>query len=175
MVDKKIGNTTIRLVRGDITDLQIEAFVYYAEPSLKLGSGFGNAIATRGGPSVQAELKGFGTLKVGEAVVTEAGEMKAKFIIHAVGPRFQEADTEAKVRTSTSNSLKRAEEKGIKQIAFPPMGCGFYGVPPDVSARAMLVAIKEHVEKKSAIKDVAIVVRDTRDFGPFEKALNALP
>ena len=134
----KTGGGTIRLEKTDITDLEIEAFVYYASHNLALGSGYGTAISMRGGPAVQKELDEKGELKTTEAVASGAGEMKADHIIHAVGPRFQEEDLESKLRTTIVNATKCAEEKGIKKIAFPPMGAGFYGVPLDVSARVTL-------------------------------------
>ena len=81
-----VGSRTIQLIQGDITDLEIEAFVFYARHDLALGSGFGGAIAVRGGPSVQEELKTFGAVETGAVVVTEAGDMKAGHILHAVGP-----------------------------------------------------------------------------------------
>ena len=74
----KVGNSNIRLLKSDITDIEIEAFVYYAQPDLVLGSGFGTAISMRGGPSVQEELKEHGAIKTTEAIVTSAGDMKAK-------------------------------------------------------------------------------------------------
>ncbi|MDH4351601.1 MAG: macro domain-containing protein, partial [Gemmatimonadota bacterium] len=77
----------IRIVRGDITELDVDAFVLYANPDLTLGSGFGTVISVRGGPDVQKELAGFGPVAVGEVVVTGAGDLRARHIIHAVGPR----------------------------------------------------------------------------------------
>ena len=115
----------VRLIRGDITELDVDAFVFYAQPDLALGSGFGTAISVRGGPSIQKELDELGPVETGQAVVTGAGKLKADFIVHAVGPRFQEEDTEGKLRTTVLNSLKAAEEKGVKRIALPAMGAGF--------------------------------------------------
>jgi O-acetyl-ADP-ribose deacetylase (regulator of RNase III) len=86
-------NGAITIVKGDITNIEIDSFVFYARDDLKLGSGFGNAIAMRGGPAVRKELEKHGPLKVTEAIATTAGDMKAKFIIHADGPKFQEENT----------------------------------------------------------------------------------
>jgi len=85
-ISRKINQSTISLRTGDITDMEVEAFVYYARNDLKLGAGYGNAIAVRGGPSIQKELDEIGELEVGEAAVTDAGNMKSQYIIHAVGP-----------------------------------------------------------------------------------------
>jgi O-acetyl-ADP-ribose deacetylase (regulator of RNase III) len=172
---KKVNQSTIRLTQGDITDIEIEAFVFYARPELKLGSGFGNAIAVRGGPTIQKTLDGMATpLEVGEAVATEAGNLKAKYIIHAVGPAFQEENTEEKLRKTVESSLRLAEEKGIQQIAIPLMGAGFYGVPMDVSAKVTLGTVKDYLTKNTGVKEVVAVALDSRELGPFKTQFEAL-
>ena len=163
----KTGNSTIRLEKADITDLDIEAFVYYARHDLALGSGFGTAIIMRGGPAVQKELDELGPLETTQVVASGAGEMKAKHIIHAVGPRFQEEDLQTKLRTTITNALKCAEDKGIKQVALPPMGAGFYGVPLDVSAQVTLDTVKKHLDNGSSLNEVVICLLDNREYKPF--------
>ena len=172
--EKRIGQSTLRLAKADVTDLDIEAFVFYAQPDLKLGSGFGNAIAVRGGPEIQKELDELEPLETGEAAVTGAGKLKAKYIIHAVGPRFREVGTERKLRTTVRRALELVSEKQIERVAFPPMGAGFYGVPLEVCARIMWGTIKEYVEEHATIKEVVICVMDTREYEPFKKALAGL-
>ena len=170
----KVDNKMIRLMTSDITALEIEAFVYYARPDLVLGSGFGGAISVRGGPKIQEELKKFGTLGTGEAVVTSAGNMKAKSIIHAVGPRFQEEDTEGKLRTTTMNALRKAEEKGIKRLAFPAMGVGFYGIALDLCARITLEGVKKHLEGQSSLDEVIFCLRDSKEYKAFQERLGKM-
>lgn len=162
-----INNSILRLTKGDITSLDIESFVFYARHDLVLGSGYGTAISLRGGPSVQEELKRLGPLSTGEAVVSSAGEMKAKYIVHAVGPRFQEDDLERKLRTTVLNALQQAESKGITAIAFPAMGAGFYGVPLPVSARVTLESIRDYLEGATRIMEVVVCLLDNREFTPF--------
>ena len=173
-MEKKVKNTVLRLVKDDITDMEVEAFVFYASPDLKLGTGFGGAIAVRGGPSIQKKLDEIGGAKTCESVHTAAGELKAKHIIHSVGPRHNEAETERKLRDTLASALKVAEEEGISQLAFPPMGSGFYGVMPAVSSKVMMETFKEHFEKKTGLKEVIVVVQDNRDFQPFEAALASI-
>ena len=120
--EKKIKEKLMRIVKDDITTLEVDAFVFYASPDLQLGSGYGGAISMRGGPAIQEELKKFGTVETGTAVTTSGGDLKAKFIVHAVGPRFQEADIEGKLKTVTLNALKQAESKGVERLACPPVG-----------------------------------------------------
>jgi O-acetyl-ADP-ribose deacetylase (regulator of RNase III) len=170
----RVGKSAMRLVKGDITDLDIDSFVYYATEDLALGSGYGTAISIRGGPSVQEELKQIGSIGITEVVVTAAGDMKANHIIHAVGPKFQEEGLEDKLRKTIVNALRAAEEKGITAIAFPPMGAGFYGVPLSTSAEITLSTIMEYLKGETKVTDVAVVLMDNREYQPFEKKLAAL-
>ncbi len=172
----RINRTDLRLIKDDITDLEIDAFVFYAQPDLVLGSGFGNAISVRGGLTIQKELDDLGAAPVatGDAVITEAGNLKAQYIIHAVGPRFQEENIEGKLRTTLLNSLTLVEEKGIKRIAFPAMGAGFYGIPADLCARVMLETIKSHLVGETGIAEVVICVLDTPQYEAFKAPIATL-
>lgn len=170
----KVNNSVVRLVKDDVTDLDVNAFVYYAQHDLALGSGFGTAISIRGGPTVQKELDEFGSLETGEVVVSAAGNMKVDYIIHAVGPRFQEEGIEAKLRTTMVNTLNAAEEKGIESVAFPAMGAGYYGVAADLSARVMTEEIQKHLSGSTCIKDVVICVFDTPQFNSFKGPVAAM-
>jgi O-acetyl-ADP-ribose deacetylase (regulator of RNase III) len=170
----RINKSVVRLIRDDITDLDVDAFVFYAQHDLALGSGFGTAISVRGGPTIQKELQDLGPLATCEAVVSAAGKLKAQYIIHAVGPRFQEEDIENKLRTTVLNSLKRAEEKGVKRIAFPAMGVGYYGIAPDLGARVMFEVFKSHLSGKTDITEVVICVLDANQYKFFQAALSAL-
>ena len=100
--------------------------------------------------------------------------MKAGHIIHAVGPRFQEEDLEAKLEKTVENCLRAADENGIRQVAFPPMGAGFYGVPLEVSARVTLGKISEYLAGETGIKEVSVCLFDEREYRPFRKQLAAL-
>ena len=171
---KKISNSTIHLTKGDLTDMKLEAFVYYAESNLKLGAGFGNAIAMRGGLSITKELEKIGSIGPCEAVVTAAGKMKAENIIHANGPKFQEPGIEEKLKTTILNALKLAEEKGFKQVAFPPMGTGFYGIPLAVSADILIDTLKEYLSDKTNLEEVIIGVSDNSEYSPFKAKLGRI-
>ena len=170
----QVKDSRMRLIKGDITDIEAESFVYYAREDLSLGSGYGNAIAMRGGPTIQEELKELGPKEVTEAVITSAGNMKVNKIIHAVGPKFQEQDLPEKLRKTIINVLKLADEQGIKQISFPAMGAGFYGVPLDESAEITISTIKDYLQNGSKIQDVIICLLDTREYVPFQKKLNSI-
>jgi len=173
-MEKRINGTSVRLEMGDITDLDIEAFVFYARSDLELGSGYGTAIMVRGGPGVKKELESLAPVKTGEAVVTSAGELKAKYIVHAVGPKFQEPDTEGKLRKTMQAAIEAAEARGIERLAFPPMGSGFYGVPPDLCAEVMVSVLKEHLSNGSRLKEVVFCPLHARDYDPIRKKLGSL-
>ncbi len=170
----RIGGGVLRLIKADITELEVDAFVFYAQPDLVLGSGFGTAISVRGGPTIQKELEALGPLATGEALIASAGKLKAQHIIHAVGPRFQEDDTEGKLRTTVLNALKRVDEKGLKRVAFPAMGAGYYGIPSEVCARVMLDVFKTHLSGKTSIRELTVCVLDIQQYQAFEAALAAL-
>lgn len=172
--EKRINATAVRLIRDDITDLDVEAFVFYAQPDLTLGSGFGGAIAVRGGASIQKELEQLGPIETGEAVISAAGKLRADYIIHAVGPQFQEEDTEAKLRTTIANSLKRAEETRVERLALPAMGAGYYGIAPHLCARVMFEAITGHLNGATRLKEVVICVLDTSQYDAFKDQLEKI-
>lgn len=173
-MEKKLGNATVHVEKEDITLLDVDAFVYYAAHDLRLGTGMGGAIAVRGGPTIQKELDAIGKVETTHAVVTGAGELKARRIIHAVGPRFQEPETEPKLAATMQAVLKLAEDNGLESLALPAMGCGFYGIPLDVSARIMLDEITQHLSRGSTLKQVRIALVDSRERKPFADRLAAL-
>ncbi len=172
MLEIKIKNSVIQLEIADLTLTGIESIVYYAQPNLQLGSGFGNAIAVRGGSSIQQELESFGTISTTEAVITSAGELESKYIIHAVGPRFREPDIEEKLTLTMQNILDIVKEKNIREIGFPPMGTGFYGIPLELSAKVMIKVLNEFINKENHLEKVLICVVDKREFIAFNKVLN---
>ena len=174
VVEKKVNGTFVRLEQGDLTALAADAFVFYAREDLAVGSGFGTAIQLRGGEAVKKELKAIGSLRMGEAVITSAGNMQAKHIIHACGPKFQEPDTERKLRDCTTAALAIADLQGLETIAFPPLGTGFYGVPLDLCARVMLEALKSHLGGPTRLKEVIICVIDRREYLVFKDKVAAL-
>ena len=175
MAEKKTFNgCDVKLMIGDITDIEFEAFVYYANNDLDLGSGYGNAISMRGGPSIKKELTELAPIGDSQAVVSAAGELKAKHIVHAVGPKFQEENTNGKLKSTIFNALDRAKEKNIKQLAFPAMGAGFYGIPLDTCADISLTTVKEYLEKNGGFEEIIFSVLSNREFKPFQASFDKL-
>ncbi len=169
MLERRIGNKAIRLVRGDITDMEVEAFAFDITSDCQLGSGYGGAIAQRGGKAVQEELNAIGTLPPGEAVVTGAGKMKAGYIIHTNGPKFREPGTAEKLTRATESVLLRADEKGITELALPPIGTGLYQVPLDLCASVMVDAVAKHLQNgQTSLEVVSFVALDSREYKPLQ-------
>jgi len=167
MVERTIGDKRLRMIEGDITDIEVEAFVFDITEDASLGSGFGGAIQLRGGVVIQKELDEIGSIPTGEAAVTQAGILKAEHIIHVNGPKFREENEAGKLEQAVHSVFARAEEKGIKQVAFPPIGTGLYQVPMDLCADVMVDTIESHLTNGSGVEDVLIVVQDPREIGPF--------
>jgi len=171
MVERTIGDKRLRMVRGDITEIDVDAFVFDITEDAKLGSGFGGAIQQRGGIIIQKELDEIGSVPTGEAVVTQAGILNAEYIIHVNGPKFREEDEKGILERTVTSALARAEEKCVKQIAFPPIGTGMYQVPLDLCANVMVDTISGHLANESNLNEVLIVVQDPREITPFEAKL----
>jgi len=170
----RVNQTVLRILKDDITILDIDAFVFYARPDLVLGSGFGGAIATRGGPKIQEELKKIGSVEPTEAAVSSGGNLKARYIIHAAGPRFQEENLEDKLRATVRSVLRRAEENKVQRLAFPAMGVGFYGVPLETCARITLGTVKEYLKNETSLKEVVFCLSDSREVRAFEEQMKDL-
>lgn len=167
MVERGIGEGKLQLVTGDITTLEVDAFVFDITEDAKLGSGLGGAIQQRGGVVIQKALDEIGSVPTGEAVVTEAGILPATWIIHTNGPKFREEDEADKLRRATRSALAAAEARGVGRLAFSPIGTGLYQVPVELCADAMCDEIALHLSNGSKIREVLIVAPDSREYEPF--------
>ena len=149
-IQKNVNGKVVRLIKDDITDIDVEAFVYDITEDAKLGTGYGSAIESRGGKIVQEELDAIGNCPKGDAIITSAGKMKAKHIIHVNGPKFHEPDQEGKLRSAVTAAPKRASENNITQLAFPPIGTGFYQVDTGLCSKVLLDTVQNHLQGNTA-------------------------
>ena len=170
----RVGDSTIELVKGDITELEVDVIVNAANSRLKMGGGVAGAILRKGGWSIQEECDKIGYCPVGGAVITGAGRLKAKYVIHAVGPRMGGGDEDNKLRNATLNSLKLAEKHGIKSIAFPAISTGIFGFPKDRCAKIMLRAAVEYLRKASGIKRMIFCLYDDETYQIFSEELERI-
>ncbi len=171
---RMIDHHVIELVQGDITDLATDAIVNAANAQLILGGGVAGAIRRKGGAAIQEECNKIGGTFVGGAVITTAGNLKAKYVIHAVGPRMGEGDEDNKLRNATLNSLKLADKHQLKSIAFPAISTGIFGYPVDKCAQIMLTTTIDYLKGSSNIDLVVFCLYDAPTFGVFEQTLTRL-
>ncbi len=172
-MEVKIGGSVLSLVRGDITQEETEAIGNAANSRLAGGGGVDGAIHRAGGPSIMAECRRIGGCPTGKAVITGAGDLKARYVIHGVGPVYHGGiHGEAELLKSVyAESLKIASEKGIKSIAFPSISTGVYGYPIEEAARIALKTVIEFLKKDHVVELVRFVLFSHRDLKVYEEAL----
>jgi len=167
----KIGDRLLELVEGDITEMETDAIVNAANDRLVLGGGVAGAIRRKGGPAIQAECDRIGGAFVGGAVLTTGGNLKARHVIHAVGPRMGEGDEDRKLRDATLNSLRLADEHHLKSLAFPAISTGIFGFPIERCARIMLGATLEHLRGRTSLDRVVFCLFDRDSYRVFANQL----
>lgn len=170
----RVGRTEIEIMQGDITEMDTEAIVNAANDRLVLGAGVAGAIRAKGGPSIQEECDRIGGTFVGGAVVTGGGRLQARYVVHAVGPRMGEGDEDRKLRDATLNSLRRADEKAMKSIAFPAISTGIFGFPMDRAAGIMLGAVKEYLEGETGLERIVFCLFGQEAYHVFDETFQKL-
>lgn len=168
----ELNGITIELVQGDITDLDTDAIVNAANSQLILGSGVAGAIRRKGGPAIQAECDAIGHCDVGDAVITTGGDLKARHVIHAVGPRMGEGSEAGKLANAVRASLKLAEDHGLNSIALPAISTGVFGYPLEGCAEVTLrVVIDFTYEELQHLQRIVVCLYDDRAFAIFRDEL----
>jgi O-acetyl-ADP-ribose deacetylase len=164
----------IQLVQGDITDMNVDAVVNAANNDLVLGAGVAGAIRRKGGEQIQKECDEIGTIPVGTAAITGGGLLKARWVLHAASMELGGSTTATSLRGSTLHSLRLAEKKSLKSIAFPAIGAGIGGFPPRECAEIMLRAVIEHFRQPTSLETVYFVLYDQPTFEIFAGVLEGL-
>jgi O-acetyl-ADP-ribose deacetylase (regulator of RNase III) len=170
----RIERTTLELARGDITDSDTDAIVNAANAQLQLGGGVAGAIRRKGGPSIQEECDRIGGTSVGGAVMTGGGNLKARYVIHAVGPRMGEGREDEKLTNATLNSLALADRHGLTSIAFPAVSTGIFGYLLERCAKIMLGATTEYLRGATRLERVTFYLYDSEAFSIFAQELERL-
>lgn len=166
-----MNNTVLELLEGDITDQQVEAIVNAANEKLALGGGVAAAIRKSGGPSIQEECNRIGGTPVGTAVVTGAGKLPFKHIIHAVGPRWGDGDEDRKLSSAVRSAMALADRHGLKSIALPAISSGNFGFPMERAARVTLTEIHRYLQGGTKLQRVAVVLYDEPTWTTFAREL----
>ncbi len=171
-------NTKIVIKKGDITEEDTEAIVNAANSSCMGGGGVDGAIHSKGGPAILEECKKIRQtiypdgLPTGQAVITTGGNLKAKYVIHTVGPVCIPSFDEKKkklLRNAYWNSLKVAKENKIQSIAFPSISTGAYRCPIEEASKIAIKTVLDFIDKENFIKEVRFVLFSDRDFKIYEK------
>ena len=170
----KINNTILELTQGDITDQTIDAIVNAANAALQMGGGVAGAIRRKGGPAIQEECNRIGGTHVGGAVITTGGNLAAKYVIHAVGPKHGEEHEDTKLKDATLNSLILADQKNLKSIAFPAISTGIFGFPKDRCATVMLSTTIAYLEGPTKLEKVVYCLYDMKTLEIFDDTLQSL-
>jgi O-acetyl-ADP-ribose deacetylase (regulator of RNase III) len=168
----QVGTAKVQLVKGDITDVEADAIVNAANSSLMGGGGVDGAIHRKGGPAILEECRRIRAtewpdgLPTGKAVITSGGNLKAKFVIHTVGPVWMGGfHVEAELlKQAYRNSLKLAAARGLKTVAFPSISTGAYGYPVEDASQIAVKTVKDFLEKEDKLDLVVFVLFSERDF-----------
>ncbi|RME66960.1 MAG: macro domain-containing protein [Nitrospirae bacterium] len=174
--EKKVGSKVLRLVKGDITERQVDAIVNAANSYLKHGGGVAGAIVRKGGQIIQEESDRIGYVPVGSCAMTTAGALPAKAVIHAVGPRMGEGDEDNKLKSAVRSVLKLATEKGFKSISMPAISSGIFGFPKDRCAEILVGESKRFLEENpdTSLEVVEFCIFDDETLGHFIRVFDEL-
>jgi O-acetyl-ADP-ribose deacetylase len=166
----------IKLLKGDITKLNVDAIVNAANTSLLGGGGVDGAIHRAAGPELLKECRTLGGCLTGEAKITKGYSLSAKFVIHTVGPVWRGGNNKEGELLSNcyKNSLKLVTENNIKTIAFPCISTGVYHFPKERAAQIAVIEIKNFLEDNKTIECVSIVCFDDENYGIYEKLLKSV-
>lgn len=160
--EKEIEDIKFKVIEGDITEEDAECIVNPANSYLQHGGGIAGAIVRKGGKVIQEEsdryIKTYGPLPVGKATITSAGSLKAKYVIHTVGPKWGEGDEEKKLKSAIKSVLELATEKGIKSISIPAVSCGIFGYPPELGTGVIIEAILDFIKNnRTSLTEIHLI------------------
>jgi len=175
MFTYQVGDALVRLTRGDITQQDTDAIVNAANSTLLGGGGVDGAIHRAGGPAILAECKKIvakiGRCDTGEAVITTGGDLRARHVIHTVGPVYhggQQGEPEL-LANAYKNSYRLAVENGLKSIAFPSISTGVYRYPIEKASRIALQTIYTLLKKEGGLDEVRFVLFSDKDLDVYRQ------
>jgi O-acetyl-ADP-ribose deacetylase (regulator of RNase III) len=172
----KLSDKILRLVLGDITSREVDAIVNAANSHLQHGGGVAGAIVRKGGQIIQDESDKIGYVPVGHAVITTAGKLPARYVIHAVGPRMGEGDEDSKIENAVSSSLVLASEKGLKSISLPAISSGIFGFPKDRCAGILVCQALKFLQMNqgSSLQVVEFCIFDEETLEHFRREFDKI-
>ena len=175
-MEVKVNNAVIALVQGDITAEETDAIVNAANSGLRGGGGVDGAIHRAGGPSIMEECRKIGSCPTGQAVVTGGGNLKARYVIHTVGPVYRGGSRgeAGLLKSAYRESLKRVTEKGLKSVSFPAISAGVYGYPPEEAACIALTTAIDYVKDHDEIQLIRFVLFSRDIYDVFSNELKRI-
>ncbi|MCX7680914.1 MAG: macro domain-containing protein [Anaerolineae bacterium] len=173
-----VNRTLLELVEGDITELEVEAIVNAANERLAHGGGVAGVISRKGGPVIQQEsdrwVREHGPVPTGSAAITSGGALKARYVIHAVGPVYDGTPRSAELLASAVRAaLRLADEHHIRSIALPAISTGIFGYPMDQAAQVMIRTIIEYLSGDTLLERVMLCLYGRSAFETFAGELRA--
>ena len=159
----------IKIQPGDLTEMDVDAIVNAANNDLVLGAGVAGAIRRKGGEEIQRECDAIGSIPVGYAAITTGGKLKARFVIHAASMELGGKTSAGSLRNSTAHSLRIANDRGFKSIAFPAVGTGIAGFPLKECAGIMVREAEQHLRSETSIETIYFVLFDEAAEGIFKR------
>jgi O-acetyl-ADP-ribose deacetylase (regulator of RNase III) len=168
----KLGGIVFRLVEGDICDRDVDAIVNAANNELWMGGGVAGAIKRRGAQEIEREAIAQGPIPIGQSIVTSAGKLKARHVIHAAVMGRDLVTDASLIRSATLSALAKADELAIKTVAFPALGTGVGGFPLGECAMIMRRAVLDHAASGTALEAVELVLFGRKAFEEVARALS---
>jgi O-acetyl-ADP-ribose deacetylase (regulator of RNase III) len=171
-----VQQSNLEVVQGDITQQETEAIGNAANSALAGGGGVDGAIHRAGGPAIMSQLKAkYKGCPTGSAVITGGGNLKTKYVIHAVGPRYSGSPKDAELLSNAyQKSLELCSQNKISSIAFPSISTGIYGYPVEEASRIALKTVIDYLKKHPEIQLVRFVLFDSKTYSVYEKVLKEL-
>jgi O-acetyl-ADP-ribose deacetylase (regulator of RNase III) len=175
-LEKKIGYKTLRLVSADLTERDVDAIVNAANSHLQHGGGVAGAIVRKGGRAIQEESDRIGFVPVGGAVITTGGKLKARYVIHAVGPRMGEGDEDNKLKRAITSVLALAAAEKLKSISVPAISAGIFGFPKNRCARILVGETTAFLKNNAAspVELVEFCIFDQEAYGYFKSEIEKI-
>ncbi len=170
----KIGKAVFEIIKGDITKQEVDAIVNAANPRLTPGGGVSGAIHRAAGKELWEECKKLGGCRTGEAKITKGYKLKAKYVIHTVGPVYKSPEDAKLLASCYINSLKLALEHRIESIAFPAISTGIYGYPMEEAAKVAIKTIINFLKENEKPKLVRLVLYDNEAYEIHKRVMEEI-
>jgi len=161
----------ISLEAGDLTLLDVDAIVNPANSALQLGAGVAGAVRERGGPSIQRECDAIGHCAAGDAVVTGGGRLRARWVIHAVGPLGSDPDADRLLASACRAALTRAAERGLSSIAIPAISTGVFAFPMERAAGILVAEARDFAASHAKPERIVFCLRDAAALEVFRREI----